>query len=124
MPDCLRSRAALTRVCRAKTVLPVPGPPMTSVVRFRGSPPRLSSSNPLMPVASLDKRGAALFRAGTLAPDSVHHTMPQKPQVRLYGTDHKRRSSGAASGRCKARTTEDTALGQCAPRKVDSENTA
>ncbi len=33
-PACLRLRAAPTRVCSANTLLPVPGPPMTSVVRL------------------------------------------------------------------------------------------
>ena len=40
---------------QANTVLPAPGPPMSRVVRWRGNPPRLSSSNPSMPVASLSR---------------------------------------------------------------------
>src|ERR1700741_5383083 len=72
MPGCLRSRAASTRACRAKTVLPVPGPPITRLVRFRGSPPRLISSNPWMPVATLDRtRGVTFSFAVTPAPEAM-----------------------------------------------------
>jgi hypothetical protein len=45
----------LTRHCTAKAVLPEPGPPFSSVVRWRGRPPRLISSKPAMPVAIFGK---------------------------------------------------------------------
>ena len=89
MPGCLSSRAALTRVCRAKTVLPVPGPPMTRLVRFRGSPPRLISSKPCKPVGSLDgSRGVALFFAVTPAPYTVRHRLRRIRTCILYGSAH------------------------------------
>jgi KaiC/GvpD/RAD55 family RecA-like ATPase len=40
--------------CRAKIVLPEPGPPTSSVVQPRGRPPPQISSKPVMPVGALD----------------------------------------------------------------------
>jgi hypothetical protein len=43
--------APLTSAWSAKTVFPQPGPPMTRVVRSRGSPPSVISSKPWIPVS-------------------------------------------------------------------------
>src|SRR3954447_900175 len=56
-PGSLNSVAPRTRNSRPIIVLPEPGPPQTTVVRPRGKPPPLISSNPLMPVGHLGKRG-------------------------------------------------------------------
>lgn len=48
--------------------LPAPGPPMSRLVRWRGSPPWLNSSNPSMPVAILGRSlEVALFFLYTIA---------------------------------------------------------
>nr|ART37899.1 F506 [uncultured bacterium] len=53
MPGSLQSWAPCTRNCSANTVLPEPGPPTSNVVRPRGKPPPVISSNPVMPVSTL-----------------------------------------------------------------------
>jgi hypothetical protein len=53
MPGSLWMRAPFTSVCSAMIVLPEPGPPSNSVVRPRGKPPLVMSSNPSMPVQAL-----------------------------------------------------------------------
>ena len=56
-PPPSRCRAPLTSDCSAKTVLPQPGPPITSVVRPRGRPPSVISSKPWIPVGILATDG-------------------------------------------------------------------
>ena len=51
-PGAPRSRAPRTRNSAASSVLPVPGPPHTSVVRPSGSPPPVISSRPRIPVGA------------------------------------------------------------------------
>src|SRR5688500_5064050 len=55
-------RTALTRHCTANRVFPEPGPPLTRVVRWRGSPPWLSSSKPGIPVGILGRACMAAMR--------------------------------------------------------------
>jgi hypothetical protein len=45
--------APFTRYCMAKTVLPLPGPPTTIVVRPIGKPPRKMASSPVIPLGDV-----------------------------------------------------------------------
>jgi len=53
-PGSEKCRAPLTRNCVAKSVFPDPALPQTKVARPRGSPPKVISSKPSIPVADLE----------------------------------------------------------------------
>ena len=63
-PGSLYRRAPLIKNSIPRIVLPLPGPPQTSVGRPRGSPPPVISSRPWIPVGDL---GTKLGRAGCCA---------------------------------------------------------
>ena len=59
----------------AKSVLPLPAPPQTSVGRPRGTPPNVISSRPVMPVGAFDSdcARAGLRKSGEGALFKVGH---------------------------------------------------
>ena len=67
--------APCVRKARAKSVLPHPGPPHTSVGRPSGTPPSVISSNPSMPVGTLRSAGPGRVEERTFRRRTVRVAM-------------------------------------------------
>src|SRR5450755_1056935 len=108
-PGSPNSRAPQTRNSNPNRVLPVPAPPVTSVARPRGRPPRVTSSNPPIPVGDFTNTAAPAFCAAagpapvaSLIPDQTPPSQipdSQTPDSRLHGFTDQVAPPGASTAR-------------------------